>query len=95
MARIYCRAHHTTKEGLCSKCRALLDYALERIDGCPYKEGKPVCTACPIHCYEAAMRENIRQVMRYAGPRMLLRHPFLSIQHLLRSRGEKRSAQKV
>jgi hypothetical protein len=29
------------------------------------------------------MRENIRDVMHYSGPRMLRRHPFLAIRHLL------------
>jgi hypothetical protein len=29
------------------------------------------------------MRETIRIVMRYAGPRMLVYHPILAIQHLL------------
>ncbi len=89
MARIYCKAHHQTKEELCEECRALLSYALERIDKCPYQEGKPVCSACPIHCYTPAMREKIRQVMRYAGPRMLLRHPILAVLHLLQSTGAK------
>jgi hypothetical protein len=87
MARIFCRAHHRTAEGLCSECRGLLSYALERIDRCPYKDGKPACSACPIHCYETAMREKVRQVMRYAGPRMLLRHPILALRHLMESRG--------
>lgn len=27
------------------------------------------------------MREQIHRVMRYAGPRMLLYHPFITIQH--------------
>ena len=87
MARIYCKAHHQAKEGLCKECRALLSYALERIDKCPYQEGKPVCSACPIHCYAPAMREKIRQVMRYAGPRMLLRYPIHAVLHLLEGRG--------
>lgn len=87
MARIYCKAHHLTKKGLCEECRALLSYALERIDKCPYQEGKPACSACPIHCYAPVMREKIRQVMRYAGPRMLLRHPILAVLHLLEGRG--------
>jgi hypothetical protein len=29
------------------------------------------------------MRERVRAVMRYAGPRMLLRHPILAVLHLL------------
>jgi ATP-dependent helicase YprA (DUF1998 family) len=95
MARIFCKAHHQTKEGLCEECRALLSYALERIDKCPYQEGKPVCSACPIHCYTPAMREKIRQVMRYAGPRMLLRHPILAVLHLLEGRTGKHDNGKV
>ena len=43
--------------------------------------------ACPVHCYETTMRERVRQVMRYAGPRALLRHPVLVLLHL---RDEKR-----
>jgi hypothetical protein len=29
------------------------------------------------------MRELIRRVMRYAGPRMLLKHPILAVFHLI------------
>ena len=48
-----------------------------------YQGRKPTCAKCPIHCYKPAMREQIRDVMRYAGPRMLKRHPVLAIRHLL------------
>ena len=48
-----------------------------------YQERKPTCALCPIHCYKSAMREQIRDVMRYAGPRMFRHHPILSIRHLL------------
>ncbi len=29
------------------------------------------------------MREKIRRVMRYAGPRMLLRHPVMALLHMV------------
>jgi hypothetical protein len=29
------------------------------------------------------MRERIREVMRYSGPRMLLSHPLMAIRHLI------------
>jgi hypothetical protein len=29
------------------------------------------------------MREQIRAVMRYAGPRMLYRHPIMTLQHMI------------
>ena len=39
---------------------------------------------------QAGRREQIRGVMRYAGPRMLLRHPILAFYHLaVDSRREK------
>ena len=36
------------------------------------------------------MREQIRQVMRFSGPRMLLYHPVLAIWHLVCSNKEKK-----
>ncbi len=42
---------------------------------------KPTCAQCPIHCYKPAMRAEVQQVMRYAGPRMLWRHPWLTLRH--------------
>ncbi|MRR07199.1 MAG: nitrous oxide-stimulated promoter family protein [Deltaproteobacteria bacterium] len=91
MAEIYCREHHQTENGLCPECRTLLSYVLERMENCPLKEGKPACSACAIHCFKPAMREEIRQVMRYAGPRMLLRHPLLTLAHFLDRMAGKRS----
>ncbi len=67
---------------LCPQCKVLLDYALQRLEHCRFGEDKPSCTRCPVHCYKPAMREQIRQVMRYSGPRMLLHDPILAIGHL-------------
>jgi hypothetical protein len=83
MVAIYCRGRHQRTDGLCAECSQLSDYALQRIVQCPYKEDKPVCARCPIHCYKPAMREEVRKVMRYAGPRMLLHHPLLTLWHTL------------
>ncbi|MDF2154532.1 nitrous oxide-stimulated promoter family protein [Vibrio sp. CAU 1672] len=82
MVEIYCRDHHDTKT-LCADCRELLDYAELRLDRCPYGEAKPTCNQCPIHCYKPQPKEQMRLVMRYAGPRMLLKHPILAIWHLV------------
>ena len=67
---------------LCPQCQALLDYAHQRLEHCKFGEDKPSCTRCPVHCYKPAMREQIRQVMRYSGPRMLLHDPIMAIRHL-------------
>lgn len=84
MVGIYCSAHHDgSGEGLCTECREFLDYAQTRLQKCPYGEEKPTCANCPVHCYKPAQREHARQIMRYSGPRMLLRHPILAIAHQL------------
>ena len=86
MIRIYCRAHHSVAKDLCADCSELLDYALEQIEQCPFRGNKPVCNQCTVHCYQPEMRERIKVVMRYAGPRMVWCHPVLAIRHLNRSR---------
>ena len=84
MLRIYCRkVHHND---LCGECQALLVYAHQRLDACKFGEEKPSCKKCPVHCYKPDMREKIRRVMRFAGPRMILYHPMAAIKHLLRER---------
>ena len=86
MLRIYCRGRHGGRVGLCEECAQLHAYAMCRLDRCPFGAEKPACADCPIHCYKADRREEIRAVMRYAGPRMLWRHPLLAIRHLLDGR---------
>jgi len=84
MVAIYCRdLHHPAPQALCARCQALCDYALERLDRCPFQENKSTCVNCAVHCYQREIREQVREVMRYAGPRMLLRHPILAIGHLV------------
>lgn len=83
MIGLYCRAHHQYDDVLCSDCAALFEYARARLNRCPFQDGKTTCAKCPIHCYKPAMRERIRAVMRYAGPRMLTRRPLLALRHLV------------
>jgi hypothetical protein len=91
MIAMYCRGVHTSTP-LCPDCTALLEYALQRIEKCPFGADKPTCANCTVHCYAGPgrggvnhtpdMRGRVRAVMRYAGPRMLLRHPVLALLHL-------------
>lgn len=64
----------------------LNDYADKRLDKCVFGEEKPACKQCPVHCYQPAKREEMKQIMRWAGPRMLWRHPVLTVLHLLDDR---------
>lgn len=90
MIHIYCNAHHSHQardaSGLCEACKAFEAYALKRLACCPYQDNKPVCQKCKIHCYRPAERELAREIMRYSGPRLIVRHPILALKHVLDSR---------
>ncbi|MEL7646226.1 MAG: nitrous oxide-stimulated promoter family protein [Anaerolineaceae bacterium] len=85
MILLYCRAKHQPESGLCAECEELRAYSLQRIARCPFQPDKPTCGKCPVHCYRPEMRERIRAVMRYAGPRMLTSDPVAAVRHLVRT----------
>ncbi len=82
MIRIHCRDHHGAA-ALCMDCQQLSDYARVRLERCRFGAEKPTCAKCPVHCYQRTRREQVRTVMRYAGPRMLWEHPVMSLRHWL------------
>jgi hypothetical protein len=86
MVSLYCRDTHGTRGELCGDCSGLLEYALHKLDKCPFQERKTTCANCRVHCYQPEMRERIREVMRHSGPRMLLRHPVMAIRHIIDGR---------
>jgi len=81
MIGIYCRDHHGAGRDLCAACGGLAAYARERLTHCPFGADKPTCANCTVHCYRTEMRDHVKVVMRYAGPRMPWRHPILAIMH--------------
>jgi len=83
MMETYCRQTHGRPRGtLCQDCAALEAYAITRLAKCPFGPRKTTCRTCPIHCYRPDERAAIKVVMREAGPKMLLRHPWLALRHL-------------
>lgn len=93
MVQVYCRGKHKNKKELCPQCQKLRNYAWMRTDKCPFMETKTFCSACKVHCYAPEMREKVREVMKYAGPRMLLYHPGAAVRHMgvtIKTRREKR-----
>ena len=82
MIGMYCRARHRGAAVPCEGCSGLLSYALRKIDACLFHERKPACSECRVHCYSRDMRERVRSMMRFSGPRMLLVHPVLSVLHI-------------
>ena len=89
MIALYCRKNHGGRT-LCPDCAALEAYARQRSDRCPFLETKTFCSNCRVHCYRPEMREKIRQVMRFSGPRMLFHHPVLAIRHVIETKKEKK-----
>ena len=82
MIDVYCQGVHRGP-GRCDDCQGLVSYAERRIERCPFHVDKPPCAKCPIHCYQPRIREQVKQVMRYSGPRMMLRHPLFALRHWL------------
>lgn len=87
MIRIYCKGNHKKqrrnikRKQLCPECQKLADYALLRTQKCPFMATKTFCSACKVHCYTPQYQAEIKKVMKYAGPRMLIPHPVLTLKH--------------
>lgn len=94
MFKLYCRHYHTKErrggETLCEECKKDLDYAIKRSQHCPRMEEKSFCAFCPKKCYSPAMSEKISKVMKFAGPRLLLRKPSAVFSHVIQGIKEKR-----
>ena len=83
MINFFCNNHHKQEAHLCVECHELFEYAIQRLEKCPFQEQKPTCFKCKIHCYEPSMRRKIRNVMKYSGPRMFFKQPSLALHHIL------------
>ena len=84
MIALYCRDHHHGSSP-CEQCLELQEYAIERVKQCPLQEKRTTCGKCQIHCYKPSMQKKIKEVMRYAGPRMFKAHPILAVNHMLKT----------
>lgn len=85
MIEMYCIKHHQMTESiLCDDCIELKKYALKKLSVCKFGDNKPACKKCTIHCYNPEMKEKIRKVMRYSGPRIVLVNPILAFKHMLK-----------
>lgn len=90
MIGLYCKKKHHHKDDLCEECQEIYEYTCKRIDVCPFMETKTFCNNCKVHCYKKDMREKIRIIMRFSGPRMLFHKPFMAIRHVYLDRKEKK-----
>jgi len=83
---VYCAGKHAAAERtafrlpadlgerrICPECAAFLEYAVTKRLKCPLEAEKPSCKHCRIHCYDGPRREKVREIMSYAGRRLMLR----------------------
>ncbi len=82
MVEFYSR-HKLHQNELSNELKELIDYACARLERCKYGIEKPACKNCPTHCYKPDMRQKIREVMRWSGPRMIFFAPLAAIRHLM------------
>ncbi len=82
MIELWCRKKHGGSP-LCAECSMLLDYSIARLEHCRFGEEKTKCHKCAVHCYMPEMREKIREVMRFSGPRMILYHPLEALRYMI------------
>lgn len=96
MIAIYCRGNHAAGDNrLCPDCSELLDYATQRLQSCPFGNDKSFCSNCTAHCYRPKYRQQIKAVMRYAGPRLLFIHPIVATRHLIESRQARQASKSL
>jgi hypothetical protein len=82
MISYYCKRKHGGIT-LCNDCEEILRYATTKLDACIFGRNKPVCSECSVHCYRKNEREKMKEIMRFAGPRMIFIAPRLAIAHLV------------
>lgn len=90
MIDIYYKKQIRLDEGKNVEKKDLINYCHYRLSKCPFKDNKPFCSNCKIHCYDKIHQELIRKVMRYSGPRMMIYHPIIAIRHLIESSKNKK-----
>lgn len=88
LIHLYCEKKHQSGKNLCDECRDLLDYAHLRLEKCLYGNDKPECKHCPVHCYKPDKREQIKQVMRFVGPRLMFYDPVMFIKYMINKIGQ-------
>ncbi len=95
MIKIYCRKKHGSKnDNICESCNEIFQYASERLLKCPFGDEKGACADCKIHCYHKHKRDEMRKIMRFSGPRMMLYYPMDFLQHIFKDRGKNKPVSK-
>lgn len=78
MIELYCR-RRLQEDTLPEDYQHLAEYACQRLDECEYGEEKPVCEKCQTHCFAPKERQQMQEIMRWAGPRMIFYSPKVAL----------------
>jgi hypothetical protein len=98
MIMMYCHKKHKTKgKVLCNECIELYQFVEVKRNRCPFGDEKGFCANCRIHCYKSntIMRDRIRIVMKYSGPRLMFKHPIMSISHMIETIKKNKENRKI
>jgi len=82
MLKLYCKKFHNTHI-LCKECNEIINYAIIKLEKCPFRGTIHTCKTCHIHCFTDNYRKKITEIMRFAGPQMIRHKPFSAIFHLI------------
>lgn len=86
---IYCRGNHAQRRkdeaGMCPECREAIELTLAKAKSCPLGHSGN-CEDCAVHCQRGDAQKRIQQIMRYAAPRMAVRHPLMTFEYLKKKR---------
>ena len=84
MIALYCR-HHLKQDTQPKDYELLAEYACQRLEHCRFREDKKSCDRCSVHCYSPQKRQQIKEVMRWVGPRMMFYCPKDAMLHMWHS----------
>ncbi len=95
MIAYYCQKKHGSAAGRpWEGCLKTEGYAHPRLGPRPVTGDKNLFSPCAGHRYAPRRGGRIREVMRYSGPHMLIRHPLLVVRHALTGMQNKNTGKK-
>lgn len=84
MVTLYCR-HRLKAMSVPEPYEQLVNYAYKRLERCRWGTKKPNCHQCRVHCYAPDKRQQVREIMKWAGPRMIIYAPIKAMRYLINS----------
>lgn len=90
MIALYCHRNHHTRGAPLSRVRGAERLRPRPLRALPVHGDEDLLRQLPRARYKPDMREKIRAVMRFSGPRMIFYHPVAAIRHVVETKREKK-----